>query len=153
MIDCRLQLATMLCEVGSGSIATFGTCTSHFRSSPESRHSRAPQYGNTIALLLIQEAAQRVEIDHGNEPIIIADYGSSQGKNSLVPMRATIETLRARFGSDRPIVSIPQIVLRWASFRPRITDVYAGGRTKQAPGQFRESAIRAAQCCSSMLAL
>lgn len=36
--------------------------------------------------------------------MIIADYGSSQGKNSLVPMRIAIEALRARIGSDRAIM-------------------------------------------------
>jgi hypothetical protein len=60
--------------------------------------------GSTIALVLIQEAAQRVEISGANEPIVIADYGSSQGKNSLVPMRTTIEILRGRIGIHRPIM-------------------------------------------------
>src|SRR5215831_3036258 len=60
--------------------------------------------GSKIALLYAQEAAQKVEIDRGVGPIIIADYGSSQGKNSLVPMRIAIQELRARIGSDRPIM-------------------------------------------------
>jgi hypothetical protein len=40
----------------------------------------------------------------GDQPIVIADYGSSQGKNSLAPMRIAIEALRSRLGSDRSIL-------------------------------------------------
>ena len=40
----------------------------------------------------------------GDRPIVIADYGSSQGKaNSLAPMRAAIAALRMRAGRQRPI--------------------------------------------------
>ena len=46
-------------------------------------------------------AAERVTI--GDEPIVIADYGSSQGKNSMTPMAVAIETLRRRVGSERTV--------------------------------------------------
>ena len=39
----------------------------------------------------------------GDRPIVIADYGSCEGKNSLAPMRAAIAVLRARAGQRRPI--------------------------------------------------
>jgi hypothetical protein len=39
------------------------------------------------------------------EASVIADYGSSQGKNSLAPLRLAIKTLRARLGPDRPILT------------------------------------------------
>jgi hypothetical protein len=68
------------------------------------RHAAPQAAGNTMALLHAQDAARRVEIDGGHEPIIIADYGSSQGKNSLAPMRTAIETLRLRVSKDRPFV-------------------------------------------------
>lgn len=68
------------------------------------RHAKFQADGSTIALLLIQEAAEKIEISCGNEPVVIADYGSSQGRNSLKPMRATIETLRGRIGSNHPIM-------------------------------------------------
>jgi hypothetical protein len=32
--------------------------------------------------------------------IVVADYGSSQGRNSLVPTGAAIEQLRSRLGAD-----------------------------------------------------
>ncbi len=40
-------------------------------------------------------------IDNG--PIVIADYGSSQGKNSMPPMRIAIEELRKRANANKPI--------------------------------------------------
>jgi hypothetical protein len=42
-------------------------------------------------------------LDPGEGPVVIADYGSSQGKNSLAPMRVAISTLRTRLGPRRPI--------------------------------------------------
>jgi hypothetical protein len=68
------------------------------------RHAAIQAAGNALALLHAREAARRVEIERGKEPIIIADYGSSHGKNSLAPMRTIIETLRSRVGADRPIM-------------------------------------------------
>jgi len=46
----------------------------------------------------------------------LADYGSSQGKNSLAPMRTAIEILRSRVGTDRPIL-VCQIDLAISDFR------------------------------------
>lgn len=37
------------------------------------------------------------------QPVVIADYGSSQGKNSLVPIQVAISILRTRLGSSRAI--------------------------------------------------
>jgi hypothetical protein len=36
-----------------------------------------------------------------NENLVIADYGSSQGRNSMAPMRTAISALRAKSGPDR----------------------------------------------------
>jgi hypothetical protein len=68
------------------------------------RHAALQAAGNTMALLHARQAACMVDVQAGDGPIIIADYGSSQGKNSLAPMRTIIETLRQRVGPDRPIV-------------------------------------------------
>ncbi len=67
------------------------------------RNARVPAGGGTLALPFLEQAVQNVTLDRGDEPIVIADYGSSQGKNSLAPMRAAIKALRARVGPDRPI--------------------------------------------------
>ena len=42
-------------------------------------------------------------IGSGDEPVVIADYGSSQGHNSLAPITAAIRALRERLGPIRAI--------------------------------------------------
>jgi hypothetical protein len=42
----------------------------------------------------------------GDEPVVIADYGSSQGKNSLAPVRAAIRGLRTRVRLQRSILVV-----------------------------------------------
>ncbi|MGO9357333.1 MAG: SAM-dependent methyltransferase [Xanthobacteraceae bacterium] len=39
----------------------------------------------------------------GDETLVIADYGSSQGRNSMAPMRVAIAALRAKAGPDRVV--------------------------------------------------
>jgi len=55
------------------------------------------------ALPLLRQAAREVVLPVGEAPVVIADYGSSQGRNSLVPMAAAIEVLRTRIGAGRAI--------------------------------------------------
>jgi SAM dependent carboxyl methyltransferase len=66
-------------------------------------HARLQAGGATLALPLLEDAARKIKSDSADQPIVIADYGSSQGKNSLVPIRLAVATLRARFGPERPI--------------------------------------------------
>ncbi len=54
------------------------------------------------ALPLLVAAAGEVPAD--GAIIGIADYGVSQGRNSMAPVAAAIDTLRPRIGPDRPIV-------------------------------------------------
>jgi hypothetical protein len=65
------------------------------------RHSAMQAGGIARLLPLLEEAARTVPI--GPEPVLIADYGSSQGRNSMAPMRIAIEEVRVRTGPDRPI--------------------------------------------------
>lgn len=65
------------------------------------RHSAMQAAGNSAALALWKSAANAVAF--GEEPLVIVDYGSSQGKNSMDPVAIAIETLRARAGPDRVI--------------------------------------------------
>jgi long-chain acyl-CoA synthetase len=67
------------------------------------QHAKVQADGGTLALPLLEKAAACITIESGSEPVVIADYGSSQGKNSLAPMRTAIRTLRARLKPDRPI--------------------------------------------------
>jgi len=69
-------------------------------------HARIPAGGGNLALPYLEEAARSVTLGPGSDPIVIADYGSSQGKNSLAPMRAAIRCLRTRVGSEWPITVV-----------------------------------------------
>jgi hypothetical protein len=68
------------------------------------KYAKLPAGGAALALPLLEKAAEHVVLDRSSRPIVIADYGSSQGKNSLAPMRLIIRTLRPRIGQDRPIM-------------------------------------------------
>jgi SAM dependent carboxyl methyltransferase len=67
------------------------------------RYAKLPAGGGALALPLWEKAARSVEIEQDDQPIVIADYGSSQGKNSLAPMRLAIRTLRERLRPGRSI--------------------------------------------------
>jgi len=56
------------------------------------------------SLPLLEKAVRDLDVDDEEQPLVIADYGSSQGKNSMAPMRVAIKALRERVGPDRPIV-------------------------------------------------
>jgi hypothetical protein len=67
------------------------------------QHSAIPAAGGALAIPLLERAEKRIELDDGRRPIVLADYGSSEGENSLAPMRTAIAVLRSRVGHDRPI--------------------------------------------------
>ena len=67
------------------------------------RNARIPAGGAALALPLLREAVDNIELDDSNSPVVVADYGSSQGKNSLAPIHLAIRTLHASLGPDRPI--------------------------------------------------
>jgi hypothetical protein len=68
------------------------------------RYARLPAGGALSALPFLEEAARNTALGVEDQPIVIADYGSSQGKNSLAPLRLAINGLRTRIGAVRPIV-------------------------------------------------
>jgi hypothetical protein len=69
-------------------------------------HAKLPAGGGTLALPYLERAARSCALPPGADPIVIADYGSSQGKNSLAPMRVAIRCLRTRVGSERAVMVI-----------------------------------------------
>jgi hypothetical protein len=69
-------------------------------------HAKIPAGGANLALPFLEQAVRNVTLHGGDQPVIIADYGSSQGKNSLAPMRVAIKALRARIGPDRAILVV-----------------------------------------------
>src|SRR5262245_46182548 len=67
------------------------------------RSSSVQAAGFAPAVPWLTEAARLVPLGPPDVPLIVADYGSSQGRNSLGPLRAAIGVLRERAGPDRPI--------------------------------------------------
>lgn len=67
------------------------------------RNSAVQAGGLLPAIELLEQAARAVPIDGSMQPIVIADYGSSAGRNSLLPMSVAIAELRQRAGAQRPI--------------------------------------------------
>ena len=66
------------------------------------KHARLQADGIVLAADVLKKAISEVELDYEG-PIVIADYGSSQGKNSLLPLQAAVTGLRKRVGPDRAI--------------------------------------------------
>jgi hypothetical protein len=67
------------------------------------KHAKLPLNGANLAIPFLEKAVNHVAVDASERPIVIADYGSSQGKNSLLPIRVAVRGLRKRVGSSRPI--------------------------------------------------
>jgi hypothetical protein len=67
------------------------------------RSSAVQAAGLAPALALLEQAAGAVCLPHPPGMILIADYGSSEGRNSLTPMRLAIDRLRQRAGRERAI--------------------------------------------------
>src|SRR5262245_18059153 len=65
------------------------------------RHSSLQAAGIATVLPLWKKVANAVQA--GDENLVIADYGSSQGRNSMVPIKMAIEASRNRSGSDKPV--------------------------------------------------
>ncbi len=66
------------------------------------RNSQVQAAGQSPAVPMLERAAQTASLPSG-QPIVIADYGSSQGHNSLAPICAAIHVLRERVAQDQAI--------------------------------------------------
>jgi SAM dependent carboxyl methyltransferase len=65
------------------------------------RHSAMRAAGIARVLPVWEKVSGSVPV--GDETLVIADYGSSQGRNSMTPMRVAIAALRAKAGPDRGV--------------------------------------------------
>lgn len=65
-------------------------------------HSAPQHVAGDYGLPLLTRAAESVPLS-AERGVLVADYGSSQGRNSLRPMRVAIDALRARLPSAAPI--------------------------------------------------
>jgi SAM dependent carboxyl methyltransferase len=63
--------------------------------------------GSTASLLIeaFNEAARLIPAAHQGKPVVIVDYGCSEGRNSMGPMQSAAAILRAR-SPDQPILII-----------------------------------------------
>lgn len=59
--------------------------------------------GAALALPLFEQAAAETPAEASDRPVVIVDYGASQGRNSIIPLRRAIEVLRRRLGPHRAI--------------------------------------------------
>ena len=67
------------------------------------RNSNLQAAGVEMVLPLLEQAARTAPVGDDGAPLVIADYGCSQGRNSMRPMGVAIDTLRPRIGAGRPI--------------------------------------------------
>jgi hypothetical protein len=70
------------------------------------RSSRVQAAGLAPAVPLLKRAASAASLSNSLEAIVIADYGSSEGRNSLAPMGVAIGVLRERIGPNRAITVV-----------------------------------------------
>lgn len=67
------------------------------------RSSRVQAAGLSPAVPLLERAARSVPLPAGSDPVLLVDYGSSEGHNSLGPLATAIGVLRERLGPERAI--------------------------------------------------
>ncbi len=70
------------------------------------KHSRPQQKADDLGLPLLERAVEEMTVPQGAEPAAVADFGAAQGRNSLGPMRLTVEKIRRRTTVSTPIVVI-----------------------------------------------
>lgn len=58
------------------------------------KHSHEQGKANAYALPLIPEAIAKIDLDQTGDEFRIADYGSAQGQNSLLPMKTAIAEIK-----------------------------------------------------------
>jgi hypothetical protein len=63
------------------------------------KNSHAQGTANTFGLPLLLKAVDRVELDRVGRTFRIADYGSAQGHNSLLPVKTTISRVKSRWNN------------------------------------------------------
>ena len=68
-----------------------------------SHNSQVQAAGLSPGLPLVAHAAETVALAAGPEPIVIVDYGCSEGRNSLGPIATAIKAMRARVDRQRAI--------------------------------------------------
>ena len=69
-------------------------------------HSQLQHSTISYALPFLRRAASSIQLPDHHSPVVLADYGSSQGNNSLQPMTTAIAIMRGRMIEHYPIAVI-----------------------------------------------
>src|SRR5437763_17147042 len=67
------------------------------------RSSRVQAAGLLPAVALFEQAAREVTLTSPPSSVVIADYGCSEGHNSLLPVGVALGALRKRVGPERAV--------------------------------------------------
>jgi hypothetical protein len=65
------------------------------------RHARVQANGGAFGLPLLAHAFESMKLH--DRPLVIADFGCAQGRNSMVPIGSAVREIRARIGPEVPI--------------------------------------------------
>src|SRR3712207_2671843 len=101
------------------------------RSGFYNEHSAQQREAATAGIAMLRAAAGEIPVA-GEGPIVVADYGASQGKNSLHPLRAALGQIRGRDGAGQVDVTVVHTDLPENDFTSlfetvaRDPDTYAG---------------------------
>src|ERR687897_2780512 len=95
-------------------------------------HSHAQRKADSLGVPLLERAVEEMAVPQGAEPAAVADFGAAQGRNSLEPMRLTVEKLRRRTTVSTPRYWSSTLTysrttsarsLPWSRPQPRVTCV------------------------------
>jgi len=65
------------------------------------KHAAIPAAGAALARPFLEQAVRDANLEPEGDPLLIADYGSSEGKNSLLPVQLAVRCVRQRVQPDR----------------------------------------------------
>lgn len=98
-------------------------------------HSAQQEEAAAAGLALITQAAREIPLPD-DRPLVIADYGSSEGKNSLPPLRSALDQLTSREGGSTLTASVVHTDLPGNDFSSLFDTVANDPGTYARPGVF-----------------
>jgi hypothetical protein len=111
------------------------------RSGFYNEHSAQQREAATAGIAMLRAAAGETPVA-GEGPIVVADYGASQGKNSLHPLRAALAQIRGRDGAGQVDVTVVHTDLPENDFTSLFETVAHDPETYAGAGVFTYAAGR-----------
>jgi hypothetical protein len=68
-------------------------------------HSAQQQHAAAAGVAMLEQAAAEVPLP-GDEPLVVADYGASEGGNSLHPLGVALDRIRVRSGAGARAICV-----------------------------------------------